>query len=225
MKITEFTSTTARETSDKIQRLLAELEDTLGVSITTEGGSFSPDTFTLKLKCQIVSESGERVVADSTHRSSNAWATAHGLSYDGNFIGSRWYVKGETLQVTEIVTKRRKYPISLLRSDGARSKCGADFLRLGVPLTKPTEEEFVTWFTVDPDEDSVCQKDEVVCDRVQKVMDELPEGRHLDEMWESIERFTDGSRALHIMTTTAKKMYAPIFAGDYKQVIKILGGL
>lgn len=53
-----------------------------------------------------------------------------------------------------------------MRTDGRKSKCPAGFIRQGTQLVKPTESEFITWFTIDPDSDAVKESDVTVCDKV-----------------------------------------------------------
>ena len=44
------------------------------------------------------------------------------------------------------------------------------FLAQGIQVTKPTLENFVKWFTLDPDSDAILETDAEICDGVQSYL-------------------------------------------------------
>lgn len=186
----QFTRSRVREISEKLQERLNEIGKELGIALTLNGGNFSPDKFKLNLEGRIIGESGSVVISDHTHALADAVALCKGLKLQGHLIGSLWKIRDKVYTVTDYKTKRPKYPISLM-SEGHASKAGIGFLKQGVQLVVPTEDEFYLWLTIDPDEDSVKESDVEVIDRVQEYFENAYAEDMVDPFLEKAALFTE----------------------------------
>lgn len=163
----KFNRSMAREISQKVQEALSEMFKTGNFEYTINGGTFTDDKLRLNLEVRIKNEDGTMVVSEQRHEVADLNASREGLKFEGHLIGSTWNIRGYTYTVMDYIPKLSKYPVSLKRSDGRMSKAGVGFLAQGVQYTIPTQEDFVKWFTVDPDSDAVKESDVEICDRVQ----------------------------------------------------------
>lgn len=166
MKTKEFNRSTVKEIADRIQSSLASVAEEFGIELNVNGGKFDAGKFTLKLDGILTSEGGVIVAPEGKHSMADYEFTSKKVSLVGHAIGSMWNIRGEIYTVIDFVAKRPKYPFQLKRVDGRLSKCAIGFLSQGTQMVKPTESEFITWFTVDPDSDAVVESDVEICDRV-----------------------------------------------------------
>lgn len=193
----KFSTKIAKEISKKVQEVLRTHygDDTL--EFLVNGGSLGSDKLTLKLDIRIKDAAGALVIDEVKQINADSAVKGAGLEFTGHIIGSKWFVKDNTYEVVDYIHKRPKYPIQLIRWDGAVSKCTADFLKTGVQICKPTCTEFTTWCVIDPDIDAVKESDVEVCDRVADYMDVTYPSDKVDILCNYINNLLDMNKAEH----------------------------
>lgn len=209
----EFTKPNVRIVSDRIQGLLNELGKELGIEIKMGGGSFTPDSFTLKVKGSIKNEDGSTFVSDDRHSVANHAAYVNGIVYEGpNVIGTIWKsIKGDFYKIVGYDSKKRSYPVLLEDADGKRLK--TSFRSSGTfykQLVQPTLEQFTTWFTIDPDSDAVSESDVEVCDNVQEFMEMAFPHEEGDTLFTLVNKLND----LGIAKRNSKQVYTTLFGNS-----------
>lgn len=213
MKVKEFNRSNVREISDRIQSSLSELSKELGIELNVNGGRFDAGKFTLKLEGILLTDSGAVVAPEYKHSYVDEALKAAGVALVGNAIGSMWQIRGEIYTVMDYITKRPKYPFQLKRTDGRMSKCAAGFIKQGTQLAKPTEKEFQTWFTVDPDSDAVLESDVVICDRVADYLSNtLPEGDG-DDFFDYVDKMNEKFSGKKLLAY-AKEIYGTLYGNS-----------
>lgn len=166
----EFNRSIVRKISQRVQEVLSEVLKEEGFEFIINGGTYTDDKLKLNLEVYIKNKNGTRVVSDRSHEIADKNASMAGLKFEGHLIGSIWNVNGFTYTVTGYTTKRRRFPVSLKREDGRLSKAPVMFLAQGMQVIKPTLENFVKWFTLDPDSDAILETDAEICDGVQSYL-------------------------------------------------------
>lgn len=209
----EFTKPNVRIISDRIQSALDELSKELGIEIKMGGGSFTPDSFTLKVKGAIKNADGSVYVSDDRHSVANHAAYVNGIVYEGpNVIGTIWKsIKGDFYKIVGYDSKKRSYPVLIEDADGKKLK--TSFKSSGTffkQLTQPSLEHFTVWFTEDPDSDAISEAKVEICDSVQEFMNmafPISEG---DELFHLIDKLND----LGIAKKNAKQVYLNLFGNS-----------
>lgn len=180
----QFTKKLGREISEKVQEILATQLGSSDFTFTISGGRFSSDELKLNLVVKMKDEDGSIVVSEHKHFRADTDARSEGLTFEGHLIGSTWSVRGNTYEVVGYETKRPKYPLSLKDADGKRSKSAVGFLKQGYQIIAPTELQFVTWASIDPDDDAVLESDVEIYDKVQQYIDANYPGKDGDDFME-----------------------------------------
>lgn len=174
MEVKEFNRSNSREISSHIQEVLDNLSDELGLILKVEGGRFSSDKLTLKVEVTIKNEDGGRMISDQTNGRADREAKSYGISFKSpHFIGSIWDLNGRVglCKVVDYKSKNRNYPFIVEEyGTGKRFKAGSSSFRTGRELVQPTDIEFMKWFTMDVEDDTISQEDEKICDRVNDYM-------------------------------------------------------
>lgn len=173
MEVKEFNRSNAREISDRIQEALDTLSGELGLTFKMDGGRFSADKLTLKVEVTIQNEDGGRMISDQTLGRADRAATSEGISFKApHFIGSIWELKRTGLcKVVDYKSKNRSYPFIVeAYESGKRFKAGSYSFCMGKELVPPTDIEFMKWFTLDVEDDTISQEDEEICDRINDYM-------------------------------------------------------
>lgn len=177
----EFNRKRVREISERIQESLNELGKELGIELTLASGNFTSATFKFNLEGRMKDSDGKIMATDYTHSLADSAAKSIGLAVEGHLIGSLWKVKDEVYTVTDYKTKRPRYPLLLMTSEGRSVKSSVSFLRQGKQLIAPNKEEFYKWLVIDPDEDSVRESDVEIVDRVQEYFESAYMAEQYDE--------------------------------------------
>ena len=214
-----FNREIATQISERVQEVLSEYFRSGDFEYAIKGGSFSADTLKLNLVVRIKNEDGSTVVSDTRHKVADTAAASWGLSLAGHFIGSMWNIKGIMYTVEDYITKRRAYPVSLRRADGKMSKSSVSFLKQGTQIVVPTEEDFVKWFTMDPDSDAILESDATICDRVQAFLDFSYPVEDGDAFYELVDKFNDAG----IAKRWAKRAYELLFKDGSSMKTAYLG--
>lgn len=199
----EFTRSRVREISERIQDSLNELGKELGIELTLASGNFTTATFKFNLEGRMKDSDGKIMATDYSHSLADSAAKSVGLVIEGHLIGSLWKVKDTVYTVTDYKTKRPKYPLSLMTSEGRSVKSSVGFLRQGKQLLAPTEEEFYKWLVIDPDEDSVRESDVEIVDRVQEYFEVAYLPEQSDDFLNKAAQFTE----IGITKVGASKIY------------------
>ena len=151
MEVKEFNRSNAREISNRIQEVLDNLSDELGLTLKMDGGRFSDDKLTLKVEVTIQNEDGGRMISDQTNGRADREAKSEGISFKApHFIGSIWNLSGRAglCKVVDYKSKNRSYPFIVeAYESGKRFKAGSSSFRMGKELVPPTDIEFMKWFT------------------------------------------------------------------------------
>lgn len=202
----EFTRSRVREISERIQDSLNELGKELGIELTLASGNFTSATFKFNLEGRMKDSDGKIMATDYSHSLADSAAKSVGLAVEGHLIGSLWKVKDKIYTVTDYKTKRPKYPLSLMTSDGRALKSSASYLKQGKQLLPPTIEDFYKWLVINPDEDSVRESDVEIVDRVQEYFEVayLDNEKFLDEASEFTERGISKKNSDRIFRTFVK---------------------
>ena len=209
----KFTKTDIEAISGSIQKELDELGKRYGIEIKMAGGSYTPDSFTLKVKGAIKNEDGSVYVSDDRHSVANHAAYVNGIVYEGpNVIGTIWKsIKGDFYKIVGYDSSKRKYPVLIEDADGKKLK--TNFKSSGTffkQLTQPSLEHFTVWFTEDPDSDAISEANVEICDSVQEFMNmafPISEG---DELFHLIDKLND----LGIAKKNAKQVYSTLFGNS-----------
>lgn len=174
MEVKEFNRSNAREISNRIQEALDNLSDELGLTLKMDGGRFSADKLTLKVEVTIQNEDGGRMISDQTNGRADREAKSEGISFKTpHFIGSIWNLSGRAglCKVVDYKSKNRSYPFIVeAYESGKRFKTGGSSFRMGKELVPPTDIEFMKWFTLDVEDDTISPEDEEICDRINEYM-------------------------------------------------------
>lgn len=174
MEVKEFNRSNAREISSRVQELLDNLSDELGLTLKMDGGRFSADKLTLKVEVTIQNEDGGRMISDQTNGHADREAKSEGISFKApHFIGSIWNLNGKAglCKVVDYKSKNRSYPFIVESYEsGERFKVGSYSFLMGKELVPPTDIEFMKWFTLDVEDDTISQEDEEICDRINEYM-------------------------------------------------------
>ena len=174
MEVKEFNRSNAREISNRIQEVLDNLSDELGLTLKMDGGRFSDDKLTLKVEVTIQNEDGGRMISDQTNGRADREAKSEGISFKApHFIGSIWNLSGRAglCKVDDYKSKNRSYPFIVeAYESGKRFKAGSSSFRMGKELVPPTDIEFMKWFTLDVEDDTISPEDEEICDRINEYM-------------------------------------------------------
>ena len=174
MEVKEFNRSNAREISNRIQEVLDNLSDELGLTLKMDGGRFSDDKLTLKVEVTIQNEDGGRMISDQTNGRADREAKSEGISFKApHFIGSIWKLSGRAglCKVVDYKSKNRSYPFIVeAYESGKRFKAGSSSFRMGKELVPPTDIEFMKWFTLDVEDDTISPEDEEICDRINEYM-------------------------------------------------------
>lgn len=193
MEVKEFNRSNSREISDRIQEALNTLSEELGVTLQMSGGRFSADKLTLKVEVTIQNEDGGRMISDQTLGRADRAATSEGISFKApHFIGSIWELKGRAglCKVTDYKSKNRSYPFIVESYEtGKQFKAGGYSFKMGKELVPPTDIEFMKWFTLDVEDDTISQEDEEICDRINEYMSvAYPSEEFFDACSEALEK-------------------------------------
>lgn len=174
MEVKEFNRSNARELSNRIQEALDTLSEELGLTLKMDGGRFSSDKLTLKVEVTIQNEDGSRMISDQTNGHADREAKLSGITFKApHFIGSIWELSGraDLCKVVDYKSKNRSYPFIVESYEsGKRFKAGSYSFRTGKELAPPTDVEFMKWFTLDVEDDTISPEDEEICDRVNEYM-------------------------------------------------------
>lgn len=164
-----FRSSSVKELYKEVQKVLEEnLSD---YSFVVTNGSYSPDRMKISLEIRMKDEDGNVVVSDERNAQVDSLASSLGVHVSGHALGSVWKVRNQIYTVENINSKSYKYPFLLKRMDGKMSKASASFMKAGIQLIKPSESDFVKWFTMDPDSDAILESDAEICDNVQRYLE------------------------------------------------------
>lgn len=161
-----FTRSSARVFRDQLQIELNTLGKKFGMELTLGSGTFTEASLKLKLECRLKEANGEVSVADLEHSRADSFAERNGLSFTGHIIGSVWRVKEDYYKVISYESKNRSYPFINVDVEGERRKAGTNFFKAGVQIAYPDEPSFLTYCSIDPDEDSVRESDVQIYDDV-----------------------------------------------------------
>lgn len=204
----EFNRSTVREISQKIQEVLSDYFKTADYEFTINGGNFTSDKVKLNLEVRMKNADGTIVVAEMSHSIADRAAKLSGLVVEGHLIGSTWEIDSTLYTVVGYHTKRPKYPVHLKRVDGQMSKSSIAFLARGKQLTIPTLEDFIKWFTMDPDSDAILESDAEICDSVQNYLDTNYPEEDGDKFYNLINKFNEKGIA---KKKWAKRAYELLF--------------
>ena len=103
-----FSKNNADAISEVAVRLVtAHLKD-LGITVEAAGGRYQDHEFTMKLKLSSTDSAGNSQAALAFKKH----AAAYGLAAD--HLGTMFTHKGNSYQITGLVTRRRKYPIETI---------------------------------------------------------------------------------------------------------------
>jgi hypothetical protein len=132
IRISSFDGAACRAVSAKIEAALAPLAKELGLVITTKGGSYSPEAYTLKVECATVSADGEVQTKESLDF--KAYAFRYGL--DADDLGATFKRGGDTYTIVGAKPRSRKYPILCRKANGKTYKLPADTVLLHLKASK-----------------------------------------------------------------------------------------
>lgn len=174
MEVKEFNRSNAREISNRIQEALDSISGELGLTLKMDGGRFFADKLTLKVEVTIQNEDGGRMISDQTNGRADRKAKSSGISFKApHFIGSVWELSGRAglCKVVDYKSKNRSYPFIVeAYESGKRFKAGSSSFHMGRELVPPTDIEFMKWFTIDVEDDTISPEDEEICDRINEYM-------------------------------------------------------
>lgn len=204
----EFNRSTVREISQRIQEVLSDYFKAEDYDFTINGGNFSMDKVKLNLEVRMKNSDGTLMVSEMSHSIADRAAKLAGLIVDGHLIGSTWNVRGTLYTVTGYLTKRPKYPVQLKNEDGASSKSSISFLAQGTQVSAPTLEDFIKWFTMDPDSDAILESDAEACDKVQYYLDSHYPAEEGDKFYHLVDLFNEKGIATK---RWAKRAYELLF--------------
>ena len=191
----KFNRKMAREISQKVEEALLGMYGSGKFEYKVNGGTIYADKLRLNLEIRLKNEDGTLVVSDDSHRAADLYASMEGLKLEGHLIGSTWDVNGSVFTVIEYSPRRRKYPLLFKSSEGKLVKASASYLKRGTQLTAPTKEEFVIWFTVDPEEDAVKESDVEICDRVQAYLTDKYSAEDVDKYFDMVDKLNEKGTA------------------------------
>lgn len=174
MEVKEFNRSNVREISGRIQEVLDTLSEELGITLKMDGGRFSSDKLTLKVEVTIQNEDGGRMISDRTNELADRKAKSEGISFKApHFIGSIWELSGKIglCKVVDYKRTNRLYPFIVTSYEsGKKFKVGSYTFCMSKELAPPTDIEFMKWFTLDVEDDTISPEDEEICDRINEYM-------------------------------------------------------
>ena len=128
MKINKINQATCRLIKDRIHAELSELEEELGIKITSKAGSFSDTDFSFKMSVVIPDTDG--IIRTEEERIFPLLAPQFGLSKDDLGSKFKWH-NGEIYEIKGIAPRSTKYPIKAKRvKDGKGFKFPASIASL-----------------------------------------------------------------------------------------------
>lgn len=202
---------------EDIDELLAPLSKKYGVEIGTDGGSFSPEKFTIRVKGIVKGVDGTVSASESLHYLADMQFSMGGVPLTGYAIGSVWEIRGEGYLITDYSTKRPKYPFSLKTLDGRKSKAALNFIKQGFQIPKPSLADFAIWVKLDPEDDRITKEQETTYDNVNLYLSMLfpdSDGDKLFTLCEKLmETFKHKTLERHIIET-----YSLLFEGSFTGV-------
>lgn len=203
----KFNRSNVREISQKVQEVLSDFFKSGDYEFLINGGNFTADKVKLNLEVRMKNSDGTIVVSDASHSIADSAARSVGLKFVGHIIGSSWNFKGNVYTVIGYNAKRRTYPVSLKRKDGRLSKSSFTFLAWGTQIIQPTLEDFIKWFTMDPDSDAILESDAEICDRVQNYLENNYPAKDGDEFFNLVDNLNERG----IAKKWAKRAYELLF--------------
>lgn len=188
-----FTYSRVKELSSKILEILSSHGFDYDIKPKTQ--KYNADTAILSFEFKFKDADGTIFVSHSHHIRANTFArTRSKLKFEGDIIGSMWKVDHLLYKVADVNTRRPKYPLSLVEI-GRRIrpvKAPLSFLESGKQLITPSEEDFIKWFTMDPDSDAILESDADVCDNVQDYLQAMFGDReHLNDFFEVVDSLNE----------------------------------
>lgn len=213
-----------KEISQKVQDALQVLASEMGVTIETAGASFDDVTIRLKLSIRKAQENGEKMFTCKESHEANAYAVAHGVKFEGDLLGSRWYnPKLGAVTVTDFKSNRPTYKYIITSPDGSHKKCPVSFFTLSETrqLVLPIVRDFVIWCTIDPDSDAVRESDVEIYDRVDETLSLLYTGEVADRFYRLID-YLAGKCSREVMTTIAHRAYTALVCKGIENANEVL---
>lgn len=114
------------------------------------------------------------------------------LKFENHFIGSTWRYNDRTYTVIGY-RKGVKNPVILKRDDKKLMKVSTMdmHIRQFMPVIKPTQKEFVRWFTINPESEEARASDVVACHKVQDYMEGTYPIESGDKFLALVDKFND----------------------------------
>lgn len=137
-KITRFDRATCKTACDKVEAALKHLEAELGVAIQIRGGSFSADSYVLKIELATVGDGG--VVMDREATDFKASARLFGLKPE--HLGAEFECRGRRAKVIGLRPRAGKFPIIGKWLDTGVEACfSADYVSRALGSNPPVAAE------------------------------------------------------------------------------------
>lgn len=125
MTIKRFDRPTLRILGDEIEAALVPVAKKHGISIRRGRGTFTEESYTVRIECSLLNEKGEAVTKEA--QDFQRYAGLFGLE-PGHF-GRVFQYQGERFTICGLKVRSRKFPILARRSDGKVFKLNAEVVK------------------------------------------------------------------------------------------------
>jgi len=120
MKITSFDRKNIESICSDIDSALKTVGEKYGVSLSTKGGTFSPDEFRTKLICK---------TSEATNPKKDFENKASLLGLDASILNTTFVSNGATYTVVDLAPSSHKYPVIGESAKGTKYKFSLDVLK------------------------------------------------------------------------------------------------
>lgn len=124
--ITSFNRQSCAALSARVQAALQPLADEFGLVITTKGGTFTPDNFTIKVEAATISRDGTVQSREATLF--REYAQSYGL--DPGLLGAPFSSNGKEFVVVGLNPRAQRLPVIAKDGSGLRYKFAAETVKI-----------------------------------------------------------------------------------------------